>query len=236
MTQAARYAIYLAPPPESALWRFGSAAIGRDATGAALEPFELEAFSAQAWREMTAEPRRYGFHATIKAPFRLRDGETFERLCAAAEVLAAAQAPFELGPLEVTRIASGAERAFIALTPRAPCADLTRLESLVVRQLDRFRAPLTPTERARRRPERLTERQRDMLERWGYPYALDEFRVHFTLTDAIAESEPVARALADAFAVRAASPSLAVDALVLFAQGQAGEDFVVLRRFPFAAA
>lgn len=235
MTRAARYAIYLAPPPDSALWRFGSDVIGRDATGAPCSSFALYGFDAPAWRDMTAEPRRYGFHATIKAPFRLSESESVETLCEATARLAAAQTPFDLGPLQVSTLRAGADRAFIAITPAAPPAELGRLESVVVRTLDRFRATLTEAERARRKPERLSARQRDMLENWGYPYALDEFRAHFTLTDALADFPDVAAALAREFAARVSPPRLVVDALVLFAQAEPGADFSILRRFSLGA-
>lgn len=236
MTQAARYAIYLAPPPDSALWRFGSDVIGRDATGAPTSPFAPDGFDAPAWRGMTTEPRRYGFHATIKAPFRLREGESVEALCEAIERLAATRTPFDLDPLRVSFFPAGADRAFIAVTPGAPSAELGQLESIVVRGLDRFRAPLTEAERARRKPERLSARQRDILENWGYPYALDEFRLHFTLTDALANFPDVAAALAREFAAKVSPPRLTVDALVLFAQAEPGADFSILRRFPFEAS
>ena len=236
MTQAARYAIYLAPPPDSALWRFGSDVIGRDATGASCSPFALDGIDASAWRGMTMEPRRYGFHATIKAPFRLSEGESVEALCEATARLAAAQASFALDPLRVSTLPASADRAFIAITPAARSAELDRLESLVVRALDRFRAPLSEAERARRKPERLSARQRDMLESWGYPDALDEFRVHFTLTDALGDVSSVAATLAREFAARVSPPRLAVDALTLFAQAEPGADFSILRRFPFEAS
>lgn len=236
MTQAARYAIYLAPPSDSALWRFGSDVIGRDATGARTSPFALDGFDAPAWRGMTAEPRRYGFHATIKAPFRLREGESVDTLCEATAQLAATQTPFELGPLRVSTFPARADRAFVAITPAAPSAELGRLESVVVRSLDCFRAPLTEAERARRNPERLSARQREMLENWGYPYALDEFRAHFTLTDALADFPDVAAALAREFAARVSPPRLAVDALVLFVQAEPGAEFSILRRFSLGAS
>ena len=105
-----------------------------------------------------------------------------------------------------------------------------------MRKLDRFRAPLTADERARRNPDRLSARQREMLDSWGYPYALDEFRAHFTLSDALSNSAPVAEALAREFAARVASPTLIVDALVLFAQSRPGADFSILSRFPFRGA
>jgi len=234
---SARYAVYLAPPPTSALWRFGCDVLGRDAlTGEPRAGFAVDGIDAAGWRERTAEPRRYGFHATLKAPFRIKDGLGVEELGAAVAALAGALRPFEAGPLGVSTFAAGAGRAFVALTPIAPSPELARLESAVVRALDRFRAPLTEAERLRRDPERLSPRQRDIFEAWGYPFALDEFRPHFTLTNALADAEAIAAALAREFARRVAAPLLRVDALVLFAQQDAGGDFAVLRRFPFGAA
>ncbi len=237
MTQPARYAIYLAPAPDSALWRFGSEVIGRDAaTGAEISSFAPHGFDAATWRGMTVEPRRYGFHATIKAPFRLCENESEEALSEAAAELAAAQRPFDAGALRVSALPVGAAKAFVALTPASPSPEIASLENVVVRKLDRFRAPLTPAERARRNPDQLSARQRENLDSWGYPYALDEFRAHFTLSDSLVDSAPVADALAREFAARVAAPTLIVDALVLFAQSRAGGDFAILRRFPFRGA
>jgi Protein of unknown function (DUF1045) len=237
MSAPVRYAVYLAPPPASDLWRFGCETIGRDAaTGEERPGFPVEGFDADGWREVTREPRRYGFHATLKAPFRLSDAAGPDELSAAVAELASGLSPFEVGPLGVSTLATGGGRAFVALTPLAPSAELARLESVAVRFLDRFRAPLTAGERARRNPERLSARQREMLENWGYPYALDEFRLHFTLTGAIADFEPVAAALSRAYAERVASPLLTVDALVLFVQDGLSGHFAILRRFPFGGS
>ncbi len=237
MTASARYAIYLAPPPTSALWRFGCDVLGRDAvSGAQGSSFAIDGIDAQSWRELTAEPRRYGFHATLKAPFRLKDNTSLDELVQAVAALAGALAPFEAGPLSVSTIAAGAKRAFIALTPIAPSKELAELEAVVVRSLDRFRAPLTESERLRRKPEHLSPRQRETLESWGYPYALDEFRAHFTLTNAVIEAETIAAALALEFARCVAPPLLSVDAVVLFVQNSVEDDFAVLRRFPLGAS
>jgi hypothetical protein len=100
-----------------------------------------------------------------------------------------------------------------------------------VRGLDAFRAPLNEAERVRRDPLRLTPRQRETFERWGYPYALAEFRLHFTLTNAVEEAGRIAETLAREFAARVADPTLVVDALALFVQKPNG-DFVVDQRFP----
>jgi 2'-5' RNA ligase len=234
MTSPARYAVYLAPEPSSALWRFGCDVLGRDAlTGERRSGFAIDGLDAEGWRERTAEPRRYGFHATLKAPFRLKDGASADALFDAVAALAGALQPFEAGPLGVSTIAAAKDRAFLALTPLAPSPDLARLESAVVRALDPFRAPLDEAERSRRDPQRLSPRQRETFETWGYPFALDEFRPHFTLTNALTDAEAFAAALAWHFARRVASPVLRVDALVVFAQQSAGGDFAVLRRFPF---
>src|SRR5438445_13470887 len=67
-----RYAVYFIPAADSELYRFGSAVPQYDCyTGAAvLPPAELRD-QAEEWRKTTEEPRRYGFHATLKAPLYL---------------------------------------------------------------------------------------------------------------------------------------------------------------------
>ncbi len=227
-----RYAVYLAPPPESALWRFGSEVVGRDAaTGERLSGFAPDGFDAETWRAMTTEPRRYGFHATIKAPFRLADDASLSDLSAKLAELARGARPFVAGPLVVSTLALGDDAAFIALTPQTPSAEIARLEERIVAGLDAFRAPLSDSERARRDPQRLSPRQRETFERWGYPYAAAEFRLHFTLTNAVADADRIAATLRGEFERRIADPALAVEALALFIQQPDG-DFVVDQRFP----
>jgi putative phosphonate metabolism protein len=227
----ARYAVYLAPPPDSALWRFGSRVLGRDAaSGEDVFGFAPSGFTASEWRDLTAEPRRYGFHATLKAPFRLSEGRTRRELEAAAAALAKAAPAFDLGPLQASavRFAGG---GFVALTPAEDSPALRALEARAVRELDAFRAPPNEAELARRRPERLTPRQRENLAAFGYPYVLDEFRPHFTLSGAVDDAEPLVRELARAFADSSAAPEFRVDALVLFTQEDGGP-FRVSRRLP----
>ena len=232
MMNPLRYAVYLAPPPESALWRFGSAVVGRDAaSGEAQLGFAPDGFDATAWRSMTTKPRRYGFHATIKAPFRLADEASLSDLSTALAELAHAQTPFSAGRLAVSTLALGEGAAFVALTSPTPSPKIAEIEERVVRGLAAFRAPLNEAERVRRDPLRLTPRQRETFERWGYPYALAEFRLHFTLTNAVEEAGRIAETLAREFAARVADPTLVVDALALFVQKPNG-DFVVDQRFP----
>jgi 2'-5' RNA ligase len=231
MSAPIRWAVYLAPPLESALWRFGCDVIGRDAaSGERGAGFFLDGLDAAAWRALTSEPRRYGFHATLKAPFRLAEGASRTALGDAVGALARQFQSFSAGSLAVSTLSLDDSHAFVALTLGAPSSELARLEERAVRELDGFRAPLSEAERERRDPAQLTPRQRETFERWGYPHALADFRPHFTLTNAIPEAERVAAALAHEFSRRVADPTLVVDALALFAQRPDGE-FVVDERF-----
>ena len=133
---AARYAVYLAPERTSALWRFGSRVIGRDAaSGEAVVGYAPAGFDAARWRAATDEPRRYGFHATLKAPLRLREGcapEEFER---AVKELACSHKAFSLGALGVS-VLSLSGLGFVALTPREKTAELVALEADAVSRLE----------------------------------------------------------------------------------------------------
>ena len=233
---SARYALYLAPPADSELWRFGSRVIGRDAaSGVDISGFALEGWSAPDWRAATQEPRRYGFHATLKAPFRLAEACDEAALRGAVQALARDVAPFDLGALEVSWLPASGGRGFVALTPTAAApgrAELAALESRAVRELEPLRAPLSEAERARRAPERLTPRQRDYLDRFGYPYVLDEFRLHFTLSGPVARPDALAQALARHYRREVASPHYRVEAIALFAQAEAGGPFRIVEQFP----
>jgi Protein of unknown function (DUF1045) len=228
-----RYALYLTPPPESDLWRFGCEMIGRDAaTGVFREDFAPEGYTPEMWASLTREPRRYGFHATLKAPFALRAdlevGDLIDRIAGFARK----QRTFHAGELEVGLMPAGDGRAFVAVKPARRVKELCDLEDRVVRAFDSLRAPLTKAERSARNGAKLTPRQRYYLEAWGYPYVLDEFRPHFTLTNPLPDAARAAKALAWEFSLRVASPTLTIDALTLFAESEPGGDFRILHRFP----
>ena len=129
------------------------------------------------WRDLTADPRKYGFHATLKAPFSLAQGRTEAELFAACAAFAATPRA-----IPVIRPVVGSISGFIAVIPADPPAELIRLAADCVSEFDAFRAPLTEADRARRNPSRLTSAQRAHLDRWGYPYVMEEFRFHMTLT------------------------------------------------------
>lgn len=180
-----RYAIYFAPPPDSPLARFGDAWLGRDAaSGAALVAPTLPGLAAARQAAITRAPRGYGFHATLKPPFRLRDGEAEDALVRALAAFAAGQPAFAAPPLALASI-----DGFLALVLGGPSPAMQALADAAVAELDRFRAPPEAAELARRRQAGLSPRQDALLDRWGYPYVMEEFRFHMTLTDRLAEPE-----------------------------------------------
>jgi len=227
-----RYAIYLAPPSDSALHATASALLGRDAgSGATLPQPKLDGIAPARWLEITEDARGYGFHGTLKPPFRLATGADPAQLESAVAEFAAGRAAFE-GPPLVLRAISG----FLALVPERPDPRIDRLAADCVREFDRFRAPAGEAELARRRKAGLTPRQDEYLLRWGYPYVMEEFRLHFTFTCRLDEAERarVTEALRPHIERFAAEP-LRIDALVLFQQPAADAPFKILRRFPLGS-
>lgn len=226
---SARYAIYFAPPRAGALWRFGSAAIGYDAESGETPALALKRFDPESWAAATAEPRRYGFHGTLKAPFRLAAGRSEAELAAACAAFAGARVSFACAGLELKAIGR-----FLALTPIHPCAALDRLAGACVETFEPFRAPLSTAETERRLRAPLTERQKDNLARWGYPYVFEDFRFHMTLTGPLDE-ETRSRAqaeLAGHFVASTADGPLIVPGIALFRQEEGGP-FRLVARYPF---
>lgn len=227
---APRYAIYLAPSPDTPLWRAASRVIGRDAVTGETLPFpDIAPCDAEDWIEMTAEPRRYGFHGTLKAPFELAEGCSEDLLLEAARGFAATRHGFSVGDLSVTTM-----KSFIALTPDARHTDLDGLAADCVVAFEPFRAPLSPAERARRVAALADPRHVASVDRWGYPWVFEDFRFHMTLTGPLPETRREAvRADLAAFLDGVAQP-LAVDAIVVFRQERRDAPFRVLERVPFA--
>ncbi len=74
----------------------------------------------------------------------------------------------------------------------------------------------------------MTERQRNYLAVWGYPYVFEEFRFHMTLTGPVPESrqDEIATLLTARFAPFIGRP-LSVDRLCLFIEPSPPGDFTV---------
>ncbi len=225
----ARYAIYYIPGRDTMLDRFGRSWLGWDVWRAEPVPLTpLAGFDAPEREALARAPRQYGFHATLKAPMALAPGRNADSLLAAAEKFAAQIAPVPDVSLKLSTLGN-----FLALTPVHPSPALTALASACVMAFDEFREPLQPADRARRKPESLTRRQRDYLDRWGYPYVLEEFRFHMTLSGA-ASPDILAR-LQDELATRlepARFNPVAVDAIAVAVQPTRNGPFRVLEYFP----
>jgi len=225
-----RYAIYLAPAPETPLWRAASRVIGRDAvTGESLPFPTLPPCDADDWAVVTAEPRRYGFHGTLKAPFELAEDADEAFLVEAARGFAATRHGFAIADLAVRPM-----KSFVALTPPATHPDLDGLAADCVVAFEPFRAPLSAAERARRVAGLSDPRHVASVDRWGYPWVFEDFRFHMTLTGSLPEArrDAVVAGLA-AFLDQTARP-MAVDAVCIFRQERRDAPFRVLERFAFA--
>ncbi|OHV50057.1 MULTISPECIES: DUF1045 domain-containing protein [unclassified Pseudofrankia] len=202
--------------------------LGRGVSGEPVTPGVPAGWTRETVDAMTVDARRYGFHATLKAPFRLAEGRTPEDLDDALARFAAGRAAVMIPRLSLTRLGD-----FFALVPGAEAAELYALAEAVVTGFDGFRAPATEAELARRRPASLTPRQRELLRAWGYPYVLDEFRFHLTLTDRIAPGRQpaVERALSGWFAASLGA-TVPVDALALFTEAEPGAPFALRALHP----
>ncbi len=144
---------------------------------------------------LTHEPRQYGFHATLKAPFRLNNDATQSGLLQAAEDFAQKESAIQIGELAVRPLGS-----FIALKP--PTHDLLQgFAERCVRAFEHLRALMSKDERAKRLRTPLTQRQIELMEEFGYPYVLEEFRFHMTLTSSLSRAriERVNKALTDLY-------------------------------------
>jgi putative phosphonate metabolism protein len=220
----ARLALYWAPDVDDPLHARGSAWLGRDAeTGAALRQPSLPGLDIAA---LTADPRAYGLHATLKPPFRL--AVSWAEAIAAAEALAARLKPFDLPSLSVQDL-----HGFLALLETAPCPALQALADTCVEALDACRAPPAGSELAQRRRSGLSARQDALLARWGYPYLFEEWRFHVTLTRRLtpAEKAVVLPAVTDFLGEAPARPRR-VTALSLFTQAGPGAPFLIAERLP----
>jgi putative phosphonate metabolism protein len=231
MTGFPRYAIYFAAGADNALSRFGAELLGYDAyTGDEVAFPQGTLDTPPDWRDITTDPRKYGFHGTLKAPMALAPGKTEAELKAACATFAA-----KTRPIPVIRPVVDAISGFIAVIPVEPVDSLQQLAADCVRDFDSFRASLTAQDHARRKPEKLGERQRAYLERWGYPYVMEEFRFHMTLTGRLdAERRgPILEMLRGRFATLKLD-ALAIDRITLFKQDDAKARFRIIGEWALA--
>lgn len=224
-----RYAIYFAPQADDPWWRFGCEWLGRDpASQAALPQPPVQGLPGERLEALTAAPRRYGFHATLKSPFRLAPSCGEEALVERLDDFADATRAVLVRDLEPTLM-----DGFVALRPVQCPHALAELAQQCVERFDDFRAPLTAEERSRRVASGLTPEQVGLLDRWGYPYVGPAYRFHLTLTGRVAGPEAdLLCTHVHAELRRRALRHLIVDNLALFVQPAPEAPFQLLRRFP----
>ncbi len=224
-----RFAVYYAPPSATPLARFGASWLGRDPeTGGDEELLPVEGISRKLHRHIVGVPRGYGFHATLKPPFALAPGTTGQSLDEATGELAATIAAFDAPPLELTSL-----DGFLALLLTLPSAAMDDLAVQCVTELDRFRAPISERDRRRRAAHGLSERQEELLRRWGYPWVMEQFRFHMTLTGRLDDRRRngIAARL-EACLAPLVTRWWHVNSICLFHQAAHDHPFNVIRRFP----
>jgi len=225
-----RYAVYYTPDRDTDLSAAAAAWLGRDLYGGGECPQpELAWLPAEEQRALTADPRRYGFHATLKAPFRLKQGTDVDALFTEADRFAGETAPVTLSRgLTISRLGP-----FFALVPAVSHPTLDRFAGDCIRAFEPYRAPLSEEELARRRQAGLTGKQDAQLLRWGYPYVFDDFRFHMTLTGRVPEARRAAmqEELEARFAVFTGIAHQ-IDRIALFSQQHPQESFKVEAVFP----
>lgn len=219
-----RYAIYATPSADHPLARAAVRWLGRDAFTGEDHPLPpVNGFSDGTIEAYLADPARYGFHATLKAPFTLADGQSEADLIATLDAFAAQSAAITVPELVIRRLGR-----FFALVPNERVAELDALAGRVVAEFEPFRAPLSEADIARRRVAGLTLDEETNLIRWGYPYVFDAFRFHMSLTGRVPkdDAEAMETELKKHFAGFDGAP-FALDRLGLFIEPERGSPFLV---------
>jgi hypothetical protein len=218
----ARVAAFYAPETDDPLFAAAATWLGRDpVSGAPMPQPDVPGIAG-----ITAEPRLYGFHATLKPPMRLASGARWEAVLNAAADLAASVVPFALPRLAVADL-----HGFLALRETEPSASLQALADLCVAGLDAFRAAPAPTELERRRHAGLSPAQDALLRRWGYPYVFGAWFFHMTLTRRLdAAAHALYRPAAERHLAHAIAEPRRVAAISLFIQPAPGEPFLLAER------
>jgi putative phosphonate metabolism protein len=218
-----RYAVYFSPARGSPWWTFGSDWLGRDEfNNLPLVQAEISGISRAELFSLTEEPRRYGFHATLKAPFRLNENFDLNDLMSSLGTLAKQHSPIELGTICAVKVGH-----FVALAPQMVNVSLTSLAEKCVTELDHLRAPLTELDMARRKIETLDARGQYLLTEYGYPHVLEKFIFHFTLSGRIPPlvADHIINAVIDQLNKLNGTSPLVLDRLCLFVEDSPGQPF-----------
>ncbi len=184
MTNYKRVAIYFLPKKNSSLENFGKNLLGRDIN----KKKKISLTRRQKYfinrgftyfdelKNYCEQPAKYGFHATLKAPFRLKRNVKTKNFYDVISHIATQHSRFKIKGLKIVY-----SKKFTFITSRKPNKLLINLENDLVKHLDTFRAELNKTEIKKRIPDSLTFKQNKYLKEWGYPFVFDQFKFHMTL-------------------------------------------------------
>lgn len=136
-----KYALYFAPQQESFLAQAAITWLGRDTNELNLEQIAVAGVTKQRFFELTRAPYHYGFHGTLKPPFRLHQGLTEVELVEEIQQFCEARKSFFIPALEVSLIGD-----FLCLRPTTPCEGINQLAHEAVTEFDQFRSPMGATE------------------------------------------------------------------------------------------
>lgn len=228
MTLYKRMAIFYAPGSQTPLADFGAKWLGWNVERSHTVPHpEIDGLPAPI-SDLVATPQKYGFHGTLKAPFRLHGDQTIDGLKGAMKSFSDQRKPFAIGKMKVAKLGS-----FIAIIQENQSDEFANFASNIVMHFEDYRAPLTDEDIAKRRKAKLTPRQDELMLKWGYPFIFDQFKFHLTLTGKLSEqnAQTVCDRLTDHLKPILDTPVEAVD-LCLYGEREDGR-FEIIERFPF---
>ena len=228
----ARYAIYYTPQPGTALAAFGRSWFGRANDGVTLQAFSDAGLSGTSFAKLATAPGRYsGLHALFRAPFALRDGFGPDALKTRLINFAARRKSVETGPLTLSRAGR-----YLVLRPVEAMPALDWLAAQCVAAFEDFAVPPSDVERAEHANPKLSDYQRLLLESFGDPNVLSEYRFSITLTGPLdaAHLERVAQALWPVLEEICAE-GVTVDGLSLFGDSSGPSPMRLIGRYRLGA-
>jgi hypothetical protein len=208
-----RYAVYFCPAEGSGLHAFGRDWLATE-TIPGIAPERL--------RELLINVRRYGWHATLTAPFALATNASYDDLHQKLIPIAQHVEPFEL-PLALDTLGG-----FLALRPSGDQTAINNLAERCVRELNPLRAPLTDAA-WQRRANGLDEVELALFRDYGYPYVIQRYRFHMTLSARTNNAEE--QALREWLTEHGADHCSAhIDALTICREPAAGQPYEPIAR------
>jgi hypothetical protein len=231
-----RHAAYYAPAEGSPLAQLGAQWLGRCAQSRrAIRQPDFPTISPATFYACTAAAARYGWHATMKAPFALKPSLEMDAIPRAFSALAQSKKALTLPPLTLRNMGD-----YLALVPNAASSALQELAFDCVRALHPLAEPLSDQQLVQRRRTPLNASQDAMLLQWGYPFVGEEFQWHMTLTGSLrGVTDGELQALQEA-ALQWFGPVLnqavELDAICWFVEPVAGSDLYEVQRFALTHA